>query len=293
MSLNPKRHHFVAKAYLNGFIDDGGFLNIYSKNHNRYRRQKPDQVMVRNKYYSQDWVPEGVDKNILEKYLGAELEPKGLAALRKLTETPELLGGCDMKAIIDYLQVQRLRVPRQADMAKTFGKIAITNEIAKTQEGREALKYSEVIVLDPIRFDYLQMANELSPYFMRMKWELVKANTGLSFITSDSPVTLFNVDFPPPAEPGLALYGTIAVFPINKNFLLRLEHPEYTNGEKVASERIPENSKKKNGITIGRTVVGDEEFVHHHNWIMWQLSHDLIVGESKEILEQAINYMNK
>lgn len=44
-----------------------------------WRRQKPKQVMVRNKYYHQDWVPEGIDKNILEKTIGGGLEPKGPA----------------------------------------------------------------------------------------------------------------------------------------------------------------------------------------------------------------------
>jgi hypothetical protein len=34
-----------------------------------WRRQKPKTVMVRNKYYHQDWAPDGVDKNILEKRL--------------------------------------------------------------------------------------------------------------------------------------------------------------------------------------------------------------------------------
>jgi len=48
---NPKRHHFVPESYLNGFVDDeSGFLNVYSKRSDLWRRQKPKQVMVKNKY---------------------------------------------------------------------------------------------------------------------------------------------------------------------------------------------------------------------------------------------------
>jgi hypothetical protein len=82
---NPKRHHFVPESYLNGFTEEKtGFLHIYSKRSGLWRRQKPKQVMVRNKYYRQEWAPDGVDKNILEKTIGFTTEPKGLSSLRKL-----------------------------------------------------------------------------------------------------------------------------------------------------------------------------------------------------------------
>lgn len=287
---NPKRHHFVPKAYLDGFIDQNtGFLNVYSKRTDRWRKQKPDQVMVRNKYYRQDWAPEGVDKNILEKRLGAELEPEGLATLNKLIEMPESLDSHDMAVIITYLQFQRLRVPRQADMAKALAKIAITNEMSKTSEGRLALEHAEIIVKDTFRFEFLQMmANEFSPFFARMNWEIIEADVGLSFITSDSPVTFFNVDFLPPSEPGVALYGTIVLFPINKRFLLILKHPEYVNREKAPSESIEDYEFYDGLIAIRRKVVWGKKDVDRHNSVMWRLSQDLVVGESKEILEHAI-----
>jgi hypothetical protein len=80
---NPKRHHFVPESYLNGFTEEKtGFLHIYSKRSGLWRRQKPKQVMVRNKYYRQEWAPDGVDKNILEKTIGFTTEPKGLSSLK-------------------------------------------------------------------------------------------------------------------------------------------------------------------------------------------------------------------
>ena len=54
----------------------------------------------------------------------------------------------------------------------------------------------------------------LGPYFARMKWDIVKAGEGYSFVTSDSPVTFFNGDFLPPYEPGLRVSKN-AVFGLN------------------------------------------------------------------------------
>lgn len=187
---NPKRHHFVPESYLSGFTESTtGMLNIYSKKTGLWRRQKPKQVMVRNKYYHQGWAPEGVDKNILEKSLGASIEPKGMESLRKLIKEAEALDDEDSANILIYLQFQRLRVPRQADTAKALAKNVITQELRKTSKGRDALKLGKVVIKDSFRFNFLQMAHgTLTPFFSRMIWQLIEAEHGASFITSDSPV---------------------------------------------------------------------------------------------------------
>lgn len=288
---NPKRHHFVPESYLRGFVEDStGFLNVYSKHSGMWRRQKPKQVMVRNKFYHQDWAPSGVDKNILEKKLGAEMEPKGLRALRKLVEAAETLDDEDTANILLYLQFQRIRVPRQADMAKSLAKTAITFEIMKTPEGREVLKNGKVVIKDSFRFEFMRAVHgSLTPYFSRMIWEIVEAVPGTSFITSDSPVSFYNVDFVPPTEPGAALYGTFVLFPINKRFLLVMRHPQYEAGEREASEALPSDVEIEDGvIEVRKDIVWSESEVHRQNWLMFQLSQDLIVGESKEILEDVI-----
>jgi len=188
---NPKRHHFVPESYLKGFVDDQtGFLCVYSKNGKIWRRQKPKQVMVRNKYYHQDWAPESVDKNILEKTLGSDTEPKGLASLRKLVESPDTLCDDDVARILTYLDLQRMRVPRQADKAKHIAKAAISHELRKTSIGRDVLRNNEVGIKDNFRFHVIrQLAGASIPYLSRMVWHVVEAGCGLSFVSSDSPVS--------------------------------------------------------------------------------------------------------
>jgi len=289
---NPKRHHFVPECYLNGFVEeDTGFLNIYSKRSDMWRRQKPKQVMVRNKYYHQDWVPEGVDKNILEKTIGSELEPKGLTALKKLVASPGELDDEDLASILVYIQFQRLRVPRQADMAKSLAKKVIRHELLKTQEGQKALKYGKVTIKDSFRFEFLQSVHSsLSPYFSRMVWEVIEAKNDTSFITSDSPVCFHNKDLIPPMEAGPALYGTTVLFPLNKRYLLSMHHIEYETNEKNASDALPKNLDIEDGvIEIRSGNIWNEQQVNATNWVIFQLSQDTIAGENKDILEKLVD----
>ena len=287
----PRRHHFVPVSYLNGFVEDEeGFLNIYSKSTGRWLRRKPKKVMIRKEYYRQYWVHDGIDKNILEKKLGAELEPKGLGALRKLIDVPDSLDEDDTVNILKYLAFQRIRVPRQVDMAKALVQITITQEVKKTSEGREALKHGKVVIKDSFRIEFMRtVLGALTPFFIRMIWEVIEVQAGLSFITSDSPVSYYNVDFPPPTEPGPAHYGTTVFFPINKQFLLVMRHPEYESGQKEASETLPKDLDVEDGvIEVQRGIVWDKEKVQRQNLLMLQLSQDLIVGESKAILERTV-----
>lgn len=276
---------------MSDFVDgETGFLHIYSKQSKLWRKQIPEKVMTRNKYYHQDWAPEGIDKNILEKRLGAEAEPKGLHSLRKLVKSPETLDDDDTANILNYLQLQRIRVPRQADTAKSLAKTAVTYEILKTKKGREVLKHAKVVIKDSVRFDFMKAVHgSLSPYFSRMIWEIVEAEEGASFVTSDSPVTFYNVDFIPPAEPEAGLFGTIVFYPIDKKHMLIMRHPEYESGEKEASDTLPKGLDIEDGvIEIRRDIVLDKQGVQKHNWLMLQQSQDLIVGESKSILENTV-----
>ncbi|MGR3179615.1 MAG: DUF4238 domain-containing protein [Candidatus Anammoxibacter sp.] len=293
----PKRHHFVPESYLKGFANTkDGFLYIYSKQSNEWRRQKPKEVMVINKYYHQDGVPDGVDKNILENTLGSEIEPKGLMALQKLIKKNEKIDCNDVAYILRYLEFQRIRVPRQANMAKTIAKTKLLEVLSKDQECREVLKQCTVTIKDSIRFDYMKIVTGLlSPYFSRMTWEVVGIEDGLSFITSDSPVSFFNSDFHSSFsdEPGIALYGTMVLFPINKHFLLVLRHPEYAKEEKGASESLPMDLCVEDGvIELRRGKILNEDEVQLHNAIIYDLAHDLIVGESNEILEQVVDHLS-
>ena len=74
--------------------------------------------MTVNYYYRQEWVPSGVDPNILEKTLGEWLEKDAKESIDRLIHEPSTLTAQDTATLLVYLEVQRIRVPRQSDMAK-------------------------------------------------------------------------------------------------------------------------------------------------------------------------------
>jgi hypothetical protein len=246
--------------------------------------------MVRNKYYRQSWVPDGVDENVLEKSLGNELEPKGLNSLKRLVDCPDELTDDDTANIIAYIEFQRIRVPRQADETMRLAKLAVETMVMGEPGGREVLETHEVSIKDSFRFDFMRMVSgNIGPYLARMIWEVVEAPEGSCFITSDSPVSFWNQDFMPPLEPGIALYGTVVFFPLDSKHLLILRHPEYMDGEKGASEALPKDLDYEDGrIELRRGIVWDKEAVDHHRWIMYMLSQDTIAGCSKTCIDAAV-----
>lgn len=255
-----------------------------------YRRQLPCKIFHRRDYNRQPWAPEGVDPNIFEKKLGQEQEPRGLNALKKLLACPEKLGQEDMVDILVYLNLQRIRVPRQANTANLIYKSNLEKAIRRHPIGEDVLSIAEIEVKKPFRFDYMRTMHKFFvPYFSRMAWTIVTAENGASFITSDSPVSFYNDSVLPPSEPGIGLYGTRVLFPITKKCLLMMTHPEFERGEKHATEQIGEEvSIDDRSIEVRSGAKRGEEFVTTQNQVMFLLSEEGIVGESKEVLQDAI-----
>jgi len=112
----PKSHHYVPKTYLSRFADPEGFLRVLDHERGQMRRQRPKEVMRIDAYYRQVWAPSGVDPNILEERLAAGIESDIKAVLDCLCETPDRLSS-DQASILAYMELQRVRVPRQAGWA--------------------------------------------------------------------------------------------------------------------------------------------------------------------------------
>ena len=89
MGSRAKNHHYVARSYLARFVDDQGFLHVYDRTAKNLRKQRPKEVMKINSYYRQEWVPAGVDPNLLETSLGEWLEAEAKSAIDKLHLTPD------------------------------------------------------------------------------------------------------------------------------------------------------------------------------------------------------------
>jgi hypothetical protein len=132
------------------------------------------------------------------------------------------------------------------------------------------------------------VAGKITPWLMRMNWLIYEAAPGSSFITNDSPVCFYHGHFSPPAEPGIALAGTMIVFPLNSCHLLLMVHPEAGRDGTNPSTQIPSPDPVGHGPSIvdgGQLAV---EQVQHYNSVLLKLCDHLIVGNSKQVLEHCL-----
>src|SRR6266850_1363280 len=287
----PKRHHFVPRSYLEGFVDpESGCLHAYDKVSGNYWTPKPKNVMVIKDYYKQQ-VPDGIDPDILEKKLGESLESEIKSSFSKLVNNPCTLTNEDTANILTYLELQHTHVPRQVELSKRFSKTgrlrrALQETFPELVMGESTLAYS-----DHFRFDFIKMFwGTFAHYFACMNWDVVKAPRTCSFITSDSPVSFYNIAFPPPTEAGPGLVGTMVLFPLDSQHFLVLQHPAYVSGTiTTATEKIPADALKPEEFDLTYGKVVDKEQVYRLNYIMLHLSHRIIVGKNRDILEKAID----
>jgi hypothetical protein len=281
---NPKSHHYVPESYLWRFADTRGFQHIRDRARRQTRRQRQDQVMAINAYYCQTWAAQGVDPNIFEIELGKGLESEARGVIDKLIMSPQSLNEYDTASLLNYLEVQRIRVPRQAETAKVLMRDAILNSAPTDVVARITAGHLQLTMKDSARFEYMAMAvGSIYPWLGRMEWEIFEARTGTAFITTDSPVSFFNPRILPPAEARVGLAGTKVLFPLSSRKLLLMRHPE-CRSEPPLTELPP--TKLVDGlISVSQGVIWDRDRVELTNLRMAHLAHELIVGESEDVLK--------
>lgn len=248
--------------------------------------------MHRRNFYRQEWAPAGIDPNILEKTLAEWMEDIAKNAIDRLILSPSELSDEEISTFLLYVEFQRIRVPRQAASAKTLMRdtilrLAPLDIIADIRTGR-----CQLTMKKSAHFDYMRMmVGQLHPWFARMEWEVIEAGEGAAFVTTDSPLSLYNAACPSPAEAGIALVGTIVLFPLDSRHLLVMRHPEYRKNPrisrlKILPEPIPIRGNDLISVTSGK--VWSRNLVANHNRVMARLSDRLIVSESKEVLERCL-----
>jgi len=285
----PKKHHFVPRWYLQRFVDAKGYLNVYDRETETFRTQKPEKVMAINNYYRQLWAPVGIDPNVLEKSLGNTLENDAKSAINLLLSAPATLDDQHVADILSFLELQRIRVPRQAAHAMELMRKTIFRNAPSDVQNAVLTGSLQIAVKDAFRFDYMRMlVGSLNWWFGRMRWEVIEAGHGATFVTTDSPVSFFNVDFVPPAEAGIALAGTMVFYPLDSRHLLIMRHPEYFSKKVEASKLLPDPETKDGHIEVTSGAVWTVEQVNRVNWTMWQLSGRIVVSPTRENLEKCL-----
>lgn len=282
----PKRHHYVPESYLNRFTDSNGRLHVRDMARNQQRYQTPNEVMAIGRYYRQIWAPTGIDPNILENGLASGIENDIKPVIDCLIHSPEDLTDDYAATLLAYLEIQRIRVPRQAAWAKDLMRETIIRlapaDIATQIDSGEF----QLTMKDSARFDYMRMAiGSIHLWLARMEWEIFEAEAGSSFITTDSPVSFYNPACPPPAEAGVGLAGTIVFFPLSSRKLLLMRHPECRSAAPLAV--LTERTAQSSTVVLNHGVVWDATRVRNVNWKLARLAHEVFVAESEATLRQG------
>jgi len=284
----PNLHHYVPRSYLARFTDGKGFLHLYDKSAQSFRRQRPEKVMKINAYYRQVWAPPGVDPDILESRLGEWLEAEARVALDVLIEKSHELTDQQLADFLVYLELQRVRVPRQAEIAKELMRQTIL-QLVPEAAAAAASGQIQLSMKDSTRFDYMRWSlGMFSPWFETMEWEIVDAEPGSAFITTDSPVSLYNPAILPPAEAGIGLAGTVVFFPLSSKKLLLMRHAQNRGEPQPPLAALPQPEHEDGFVTIDVGAVWPKDMVQRLNWKLSCLSSSLIVGESSEVLEASL-----
>jgi hypothetical protein len=288
-SKPPRAHHVVPRFYLARFADAAGHLHVYGLKTQQFRKQRPASVMVVNDYYHQPWAGPGADPYIMERSLGQWLEPRANSAMKMLVQDPQNLNDDQMAILLAYFEFQRIRVPRQAEaglelMRETLLRLMPPESAAAIERGEFTLTMKE-----SARFDYIRSLNgKLTPWFANMEWEIFEAAPDAAFVTTDSPVSLYNSRVPPPAEAGLALAGTMVFFPLSSQHALIMRHPAVSERDddwqlKVLTDLVLADGQ----IAVSRGAVWSKEVVDRFNWKMMKLARRFVVAMSAAVLADA------
>lgn len=207
--MNPKRHHFLPEFYLHKFARDG-YVWVYDRKEDSYRRQQPKNTAVIGHYYAITSETGERDYDI-ERML-SQFEGRAKTAIQTLEAGQEI--NPEQRAdLAYYLAFQHTRTPRFEreidEMADAVHKILL-KEMVPTVEAAEIVfkckeKKSDVTAESMYKFIHeeqfsmkgsrnntislmLDQTSRASKDIALMDWVVVHAVRGCSFITTDSPI---------------------------------------------------------------------------------------------------------
>jgi len=257
MPPRPKQHHYVTRAYLEGFLEPNQeLLFCYGRHRSPFQKRPADLASVRSYYSFRQ--PDGTWDDSLEHDIERLVETPGLAVTRKLASGDMRLNWAERDALSMLMAVQRLRVPHlrqmidavHADLIKRLlleydqrqqeqglGRMWIRSISPLARPGdperprayvtKEELEETQrTLEQDPgqlSRETLFSLAASFAKVLCRMKWTICYSNDGESFITSDCPVLLRH-ERRDVTHAGIIRPDTTVEFPLSRTALLSMTH---------------------------------------------------------------------
>lgn len=294
----PKRHHFLPKFYLNNFCEKG-FLWVYDRNKNEYRKQTPNNTAIQKKYYS------FIGRNGKEH---DEIENKVLSDIE--TETKPIVDKINNKKIISlyekiiltiFITFLHLRGPSfEKEMNEVFEKFIkiyakftfLTEENARKTIKRFASNNRQKDISPKKLMDFVnkekykvkahrefslkmmyELAQELPIYFIQMDWQFCYSPKTSLFVTSDNPFILIPSNDYKKGELsrlGMLSRGTKKIVPLTQKVCLAISD----KGGKI--EKVNITSKE----------------VREFNFHLAKNCDNILISRDKSLLEELVKITN-
>src|ERR1700691_5229537 len=257
MPPRPKQHHYVTKAYLDGFLEAGRAPLICYGRHRQDPFFRTTQDLATRRNYHSFKRADGTWDDSLELKLQKEVEDPGLRVLRLLDAGKTRLNWRQRDQMSLLVAAQRFRVPhirqvidsqnveavrawlseyklREEETGGKPGRMIIgvsgglkpnqKREIEVTREDLENML--EECEGDPEGFsreEFMNLASSFAKIFRTMKWTMYYAPSDSRFITSDCPAAMHfarkDIETISIARPDCRI-----LFPLSKSSLRSMEH---------------------------------------------------------------------
>lgn len=276
-----KRHHYIPRFYLKGFIDPNNepYIWVYEKGSSNIAKATSQNIGVQKNFYSFNMPQTDKDSDTLED-LFAELE--GLVApIFQKVKARENINEQERILFALFLAFTMTRVPNfrknvetvaaehikkiivvYASNAKRFRSLIEKTVCKDEQISAEVLRE---FALDANRWDVkvkpefslamMGLALDLVPIFNSMKWMFLIATDDYKFVTSDNPLFYFDPTHNPTFLRGVGLLNKNVelTFPISKDLALLGTWENLEGYVQINNNRVKAINR--------RTVVSAKRFV--------------------------------
>lgn len=305
--MDKKRHHYIPKAYLKFFCDDGGMVCVYPKDEpGKVFRQSPDSTGFHKYYYSQPLPEGGNDHNTLEDHF-SNLESKWPAIVERLKRRQVVNDA--LEDIFAFIGLQRVRVPASRDATEkidaemvmaTLRTLDAAGKLPPKPKGHEDILDHVEVSIDPHRSIHamVRVLQGLGQVFDRIGIGALHNMTDIPFLTSDNPVAWFDPSVPEVAMHPYVLQPTgpvVLLFPVTPQLMIyghsSMKEGFAREGMGLGELTNPESVKAMNRqicrfaykVVFARAA-GQENLIKKHASLSPVLQATAVPGESGQLL---------
>jgi hypothetical protein len=293
----PKQHHYVTRAYLEGFLGPSQqHLVCYGRGRGPFRRCPEDLACQRNYYALKK--EGGTWDDSIETLIEKTVESPGLPVIQKLASGNTRLSWQDRNRISLLIAFQEMRTPSARERARTFSRVLserITRDIKAADPHQNSVQFvgesgktgtvtlDEMIkVHDEICDDHsmeihrmlVGAALKLSDLLKYMKFTVHYSTGNEEFVTTDTPVIrVFHGGAP--IGTGINRKDVELRFPLSSKAFLTLTHDaklmellEHASGSQRSRllEVLPE-IRIKHVVDSEVAALNRAHARHSHRWL--------------------------